>query len=173
MPLLMALAAGGRPCLLERTERAQCGTREGDALDGGWSQRTLAGTAYFIGFAAVWRVIPSEAGALPSLNRSLYDGKVEKDDEARSAAVSLLARGMITPAQAAELAGVSRQLVRYWIKAAGIDWRRAWERRQAGMWRREIAALNGKVTRPPSKRELRRRADQAKALWDAKHKPAH
>lgn len=92
---------------------------------------------------------------------------MEKDDEARSAALALLARGMITPGQAAELAGVSRQLVRYWLQHAGIDWRRAWSRRMAGMWRKEIAALNGKVIRPPSKRELRRRADQAKAKWDA------
>jgi hypothetical protein len=92
---------------------------------------------------------------------------VEKDDEARSAALSLLARGMITPGHAAELAGVSRQLVAYWIKHAAIDWRRAWDRRQASMWRREIDALNGKVLRPPSKRELRRRAVYAKAKWDA------
>jgi len=102
------------------------------------------------------------------LERRLYARKVEKDDEARSAALSLLTRGMITPGQGAELAGVSRQLVAYWLRQAGIDWRRAWERRQAVMWRREIAALNGKVTRPLSKRELRRRADQAKARWDAK-----
>jgi hypothetical protein len=94
---------------------------------------------------------------------------VEKDDEARSAALALLARGMITPGHAADLAGVSRQLVAYWIRHAGIDWRRAWERRQASMWRKEIAILNGKVTRSPSKRELRRRADQAKAKWDATH----
>jgi hypothetical protein len=92
---------------------------------------------------------------------------VEKDDEARSAALSLLAKGMITPGQAADLAGVSRQLVAYWLKHAGIDWKRAWERRQAGIWRREIAALNGKVLRPPTKRQLRRRADEAKAKWDA------
>ena len=102
---------------------------------------------------------------------SLYPRKVEKDDEARSAALALLARGMITPSQAAELAGVSRQLVRYWLRHAGIDWRRAWQRRQASMWRREIAALNGKVLQPPSKRELRRRAQSAKAQWDAKHRP--
>jgi hypothetical protein len=93
---------------------------------------------------------------------------VETDDEARSAALALLARGMITPGQAADLAGVSRQLVAYWLGHAGINWRRAWERRQAGMWRREIAALNGKVLRPPSKKELRRRADRAKAQFDAK-----
>jgi Uncharacterised protein family (UPF0175) len=98
----------------------------------------------------------------------LYHRKVEKDEIGRNAAVSLLARGMITPSQAAELAGVSRQLVAYWLRHAGIDWRRAWERRQAGMWRREIAALNGKVLRPPSNKELRERARRAKAAWDAK-----
>jgi len=93
---------------------------------------------------------------------------VEKDDEARSAALTLLARGMITPGQAAELAGVSRQLVAYWLKHAAIDWRRAWSRRQASMWRREIAALTGKVLRPPSKKELRARAQRAKAELDAR-----
>jgi hypothetical protein len=98
---------------------------------------------------------------------------VEKDDEARSAALSLLARGMITPGQAADLAGVSRQLVAYWLKHAGINWRRAWERRHAGMWRREIAALNGKVLRPPSKKELRSRAQRAKAQFDAKQAKPH
>lgn len=74
---------------------------------------------------------------------------------------------MITPGQAAELAGVSRQLMAYWIKSAGIDWQRAWRRRQASMWRREIAALNGKVLRPPTKQELRERATRAKQKWDA------
>lgn len=98
---------------------------------------------------------------------------MEKDDEARSAALGLLARGMITPGQAAELAGVSRQLVRYWLQHAGIDWRRAWSRRQASMWRREIAALNGKVLRPPSKKELRERAQRAKVQFDAKQAQRH
>jgi hypothetical protein len=102
----------------------------------------------------------------------LYVRKVEQDEEARSAALSLLARGMLTPGQAAELAGVSRQLVYYWLKQHGIDWQRAWSRRQAGMWRREIAALNGKVLRPPTKKALRRRATRAKAEFDARpHKP--
>lgn len=103
----------------------------------------------------------------------LYPRKVEKDDEARSAALGLLARGMITPGQAADLAGVSRQLVAYWLKHAGIDWRRAWERRQASLWRREIAALNGKVLRPPTKKELRERARLAKAEFDAKQAQGH
>jgi predicted HTH domain antitoxin len=106
-------------------------------------------------------------GCVARPEQRLYARKVETDDEARSAALALLARGMITPGQAAELAGVSRQLVAYWLRQAGVDWRRAWSRRTAGMWRREIAARNGKVLRPPSKREMRRRAEQAKAKWDA------
>lgn len=97
-----------------------------------------------------------------------YVCKVEKDEIGRNAAVSLLGRGMITPSQAAELAGVSRQLVHYWLKHAGVDWQRAWSRRQARMWRREIAALNGVVLRPPSKVHLKREADRLKRQWDAK-----
>lgn len=99
---------------------------------------------------------------------------MEKDDEARSAALSLLARGMITPGQAAELAGVSRQLVAYWLRHADINWRRAWARRQAGMWRREIAALNGKVLRPPTRKQLRRKLAKGMRNWDeanTKHLP--
>lgn len=111
--------------------------------------------------------------ALFTPKQRLYARKVEKDDEARSAALSLLARGMITPGQAAELAGVSRQLVAYWLKHAAIDWKRAWTRRQASMWRREIALLNGKVLRPPTKKEMRERARRAKAEFDAKQAQEH
>ena len=110
-------------------------------------------------------------GALQGPNMLFYDRKVEKDEIGRNAALALLGRGMITPSQAADLAGVSRQLVAYWLKHAGMDWRRAWQRRQASMWRREIAACNGKVIRPPTKKELRRRAQHAKARWDATHPP--
>lgn len=74
---------------------------------------------------------------------------------------------MITPGQAAELAGVSRQLVAYWICSSGINWRKAFDRRQASIWRKEIAALNGKVLRAPTKKELRKRGRIAKAKWDA------
>jgi hypothetical protein len=40
------------------------------------------------------------------------------------------------------------------------------------MWRREIAALNGKVLRPPTKKELRERARRAKSEFDAKQAKA-
>jgi hypothetical protein len=43
----------------------------------------------------------------------------------REAALSLLRRGVASPSEVAELAGVSRQLVRHWLKASGINWRPA------------------------------------------------
>lgn len=104
---------------------------------------------------------------LDSAKQRLYICKVETDEIGRKAALSLLARGMITPAQTAELAGVSRQLVAYWISSAGINWRKAFDRRQASIWRKEIAAINGKVLRAPTKQELRERATRAKQKWDA------
>lgn len=91
---------------------------------------------------------------------------MEKDEEARSAALGLIARGLITPGQAAELAGVSRQLVHYWLKKHDIRWQATHDARLAKMWRKEIAALNGKVIREPSKRAKRRFARIAKARWD-------
>jgi hypothetical protein len=42
------------------------------------------------------------------------------DPDARRAAVTLLRRGTITVSEAAALAGVSRQVVRYWCKSARI-----------------------------------------------------
>lgn len=60
------------------------------------------------------------------------------DDTARKAAIRLIARGLITPAQAAELAGVSRQLVRYWLLERGIDWHKNYDARLAKLWFNEV-----------------------------------
>lgn len=94
---------------------------------------------------------------------------MEKDGEARSAAVNLIARGLITPAEAAELAGVSRQLVHYWLKQHGIMWQDSHRARRATWWRKEIAALNGQVVKPPSKKRLRWKAKVWKERWDKHH----
>lgn len=61
-----------------------------------------------------------------------------KDPEARRAALSLLARGAITISEAADLAGISRQLMRYWCKRARIDWQRIRRRRIAKAWRKAV-----------------------------------
>lgn len=136
-----------------------------------WVATHRAGSALFIGVLVLLRLVTSGLRCVADAELRLYIFKVEHDQEARSAALSLLSKGMVTPSQAAALAGVSAQLVAYWMRAAGIDWRRAWLRRQASIWRREIAALNGKVMRPPSKKELHRRAKRAKVSWDASRAP--
>lgn len=43
----------------------------------------------------------------------------------RKAALKLLAAGTASPSEVADLAGVSRQLVRFWIKSADLNWRAA------------------------------------------------
>lgn len=60
------------------------------------------------------------------------------DPEARRAAIAMLARGLLTPSEAAELGGVSRQLMRYWIKAARVDWLRIRKARNARNWRKQM-----------------------------------
>lgn len=60
------------------------------------------------------------------------------DPEAKRAALGLLARGMVTIAEAAEHAGVSRQLMHHWVRRAGVDWRRIRQARRATWWRKEL-----------------------------------
>ena len=60
------------------------------------------------------------------------------DPEARRAALALLSQGMITIAEAVELAGVSRQLMHHWVRRAGIDWQRIRQARLAAWWRKEL-----------------------------------
>lgn len=44
-----------------------------------------------------------------------------KDPAAKRAAVSLLSRGLVTKSEAAELAGVSRQLIQHWAKDIPVE----------------------------------------------------
>jgi len=75
-----------------------------------------------------------------------YDHKMPQalDRDARRAALALLARGLIRPHEAAELAGVSLQVVNYWCKRAGIDWERVRRTNLTRAWRKEIARNRGK-----------------------------
>jgi len=60
------------------------------------------------------------------------------DVEARRAALALLMRGKITVAEARLLAGVSRQLMHYWIERAGINPARVRHTIIKDIWRREL-----------------------------------
>jgi transposase-like protein len=63
---------------------------------------------------------------------------MEIDADARRAAVALLARGLLTPTEAAALAGVSRQLLHAWMRRARVDWQRIRGARLASAWRKEL-----------------------------------
>lgn len=50
----------------------------------------------------------------------------------------MLRRGTVTVAEAAELAGVSRQVVRYWCRAAGIVIGQSRRARLSKEWRKAM-----------------------------------
>lgn len=60
----------------------------------------------------------------------------EMDPDARRVALRLLARGIGTPGEIAELAGVSRQVVEYWAAHAGVDWRKVQRAKLLKAWRK-------------------------------------
>ena len=62
--------------------------------------------------------------------------ETEKDPAAKRAALALLTKGLITHAEATKLAGVSRQLMRHWVRE--IPFERNRDAILAKLWRREI-----------------------------------
>lgn len=80
----------------------------------------------------------------------------------------LLERGQVTLSEAAELAGVSRQLVYAWCRRAGIDWKVARQQRLEREWLKAERS-NMRPRKKPSKRDLRRLADASKVSWDLSH----
>lgn len=58
-------------------------------------------------------------------------------DHAKAAALTLLERGLVSQAEAARLAGVSRQLLRHWAK--DIDSDEARDAHLAKIWAKQIA----------------------------------
>lgn len=58
------------------------------------------------------------------------------DREARRVALSMLAQGIARPHEVAELAGVSLQVVNYWVLRAGVDWQRIRNRKLLDAWRK-------------------------------------
>jgi hypothetical protein len=88
-----------------------------------------------------------------------------RDPVAQRKALAMLAMGY-SPAVVARLAGASRQLVNGWARIARVNWQGiAWHNalrdwRQVGKTRKSL---------PLTKRQLRRRAQRAKAQWDKTH----
>lgn len=69
------------------------------------------------------------------------------DPEAQRAALAMLARGDASPAEIAELAGVSRQLVAAWARSAGVQWRQTRLRVLTKNWRKAFRRRPGRVRR--------------------------
>lgn len=61
----------------------------------------------------------------------------------RKAVIALLIRGEITLAEAAELAGVSRQLARYWAKQIRIDWKQVRTKRITKAFQKHMSRIQG------------------------------
>lgn len=91
------------------------------------------------------------------------------DDDARAVALELLREGEATVSDAARLAGVDRQLVHYWAKAAGIDPNGARDTRLARQWRAKMAKRKGVAAKPKrTKAELRDQGERAVKAFNAR-----
>lgn len=64
---------------------------------------------------------------------------MRKDPEARRAVLLLISRGLATVPEAAQLAGVSRHLIRRWCASRGMSVDRARKARLVKAWRRALA----------------------------------
>jgi len=84
------------------------------------------------------------------------------DLKSRNAALALLARGIGSPGEIAELAGVSRQLVESWARSAGIDWRHVKRARLTKAWRHEIMGERSWLSR----KKMRKEGEELKHQWD-------
>jgi hypothetical protein len=62
------------------------------------------------------------------------------DDITRKAALKLLRNGVASPSEVAKLAGISRQLMRFWITDDKLNWRKARAAALSKAWRRVSGA---------------------------------
>lgn len=91
------------------------------------------------------------------------------DEKARRVALELLSRGLGSPRQVAQFAGISRQTVEYWAKVAGVNWEAAQLAALGAAWR---SGMNGPAP-PQRKARMRRTATKAKGDWDAMRRPGY
>lgn len=83
----------------------------------------------------------------------------------RAIAVRMMMRGEATPREVAAAAGVSRQLVYYWCRAAGLVGKLD-EARKAYVRNRLVAGARADSDMTGRRSRLRKVADKAKRDWD-------
>lgn len=139
--------------LLWKETGARCGTREVFSVvgDGVATHPNDVGVAQ--GFGRVLRV----GCVAPCSNMLFYDHTMPNaiDPDARRVALALLARGIIRPHEAAELAGVSLQVMNHWLRRSGVDWERMRRRVLGNAWRKEMKRGPRLVESEPTATELR------------------
>lgn len=91
--------------------------------------------------------------------------RLKYDPLIRAAALKLLARGYCTPSELSRVAGVSRQLVNYWIRETRLDWRDIRRRKLLSSWRVEM----GVEPLPKSKAKLRKLGEEIMERINARH----
>lgn len=88
----------------------------------------------------------------------------------RSHVVALYRRGELsTLEEGALVAGVTRSAIRAWLRSAGVDWMRSRAHYVARHRARAVAVCEGRKVRRPSKAQMRRDGELAKAKWDRDH----
>ena len=88
----------------------------------------------------------------------------------RAHLVALYRRGeLATLEEGALVAGVTRSAIRAWLRSAGVDWMRARLDYVARHRSRAVAVCEGRIARRPSKAQMRRDGELAKAKWDRDH----
>lgn len=92
-----------------------------------------------------------------------------KDEMARRVGLEILARGLMTPRDVAQVSGLSRQVVDHWVKSTGVNWRAAYQARISAAWN---SAMKGPA-KPERKARMRRVATKAKGDWDARQRPGY
>jgi hypothetical protein len=59
-------------------------------------------------------------------------------EKTRLASLKLLRLGVASPSEVSALAGVSRQLIRHWVVAADLNWRKARAAALAKAWQKVL-----------------------------------
>ncbi len=98
-------------------------------------QRTKHLFNVYAGFLHLW----CWCWCVDVLKMLFYVRQMRKDPEAKRAVLLLISRGMITVPEAAQLAGVSRQLIHAWCGSHRIVPTRARQAKITKAWRRALA----------------------------------
>jgi hypothetical protein len=95
-------------------------------------------TSMFMRVSCILVVVTPARRCVDPVDLLFYERKMRKDPEAKRAVLLLIARGMITVPEAAQLAGVSRQLIHAWCGSKRMSTTRARQAKITRAWRKAL-----------------------------------